>query len=71
MIKILIADDNYEFVKTIFNSITNSKINNLEIVKISSNGEEALNHILMQSIYIVLLDLQMPRMNRIRIIRKN
>jgi len=71
MIKILIADDNYEFVKTIFNSITNSKINNLEIVKISSNGEEALNHILMQSIDIVLLDLQMPRMNRIRIIRKN
>ncbi len=67
MINLLIADDNYEFVKTVFNEATNIK--NINIFNISSNGQEALECILNRDVDIVLLDLQMPILNRDRNIK--
>lgn len=70
MIKLLIADDNFDFVKTIFNKISNNDIYDFKITKISSNGEETFNYILNNDIDVVLLDLEMPKLTRIRNIGK-
>lgn len=68
MINLLIADDNYEFAKSIFNKMINIKY--INVVNISSNGKEALEFILENRIDIVILDLQMPILNGIEILKK-
>jgi response regulator RpfG family c-di-GMP phosphodiesterase len=68
MINLLIADDNYEFVKCVFNKIIDIKY--INVMNISSNGKEALEFMLNKEVDIVVLDLQMPILNGIEILNK-
>lgn len=68
MLNILIADDNYEFAKTLFNRIVEREIANIRIQKISSNGIETLEFIQNNPLDVAILDLQMPQLNGIEIL---
>lgn len=67
--KVLIVEDNYEFALTMFNYI---KENNeyMEMLKIASNGEEALNYLINDIPDIILLDLNMPKLNGLEFLDK-
>ena len=68
MLNILIADDNYEFAKTLFNRIVERDISSIKIQKISSNGIETLEFIQNNQLDVAILDLQMPQLNGIEIL---
>ncbi len=70
MLKILIVDDNLELNQLLFNQIKNYNEDEFIITNISSNGEDAYNYLLTHSPDIVLLDLQMPKLNGIELISK-
>ncbi len=69
MIKTLIADDNWKYSKDIINNII-SKINDIKVEYISTDGEETLDIISKNSFDLILLDLQMPKINGLEIIEK-
>lgn len=68
MLKILIVDDNLELNQLLFNQIKNYNEDEFIITNISSNGEDAYNYLLTHSPDIVLLDLQMPKLNGVELI---
>ncbi len=69
MVKMLIADDNWQCSRSIINSVVN-KIEKVRIEYVSQDGEETLDVISKNPFDIVLLDLQMPKMNGIEIIEQ-
>ena len=69
MVNILIADDNTHFLKYLFNSIIRGN-ENLKIVDITTDGLSTYNSILELKPDIVILDLNMPKMDGIEVITK-
>ena len=69
MVKVLIADDNFHFIKGIINSII-SKISEVKVDYVATNGKEALEMLAQKSFDLVFLDLQMPTLNGIEMLRK-
>ena len=57
-IKILVSDDNQDFAKTLVNYL--SKDEDLEVVGIARDGQDAFNQILETKPDIALLDIIMP-----------
>ena len=57
-IKVLIADDNYEFGNTLKNYLNNDQ--ELEVIGMVSDGEEAYDQIIQTKPDVVLLDVIMP-----------
>lgn len=67
MFTILIADDNINFAKLLVNDIISTR-EDLRIIKIATNGKEALELMNSYQIDIVLLDLKMPIYNGIQVL---
>lgn len=67
-IKILIADDNYDFGMTLKNYLSNDK--DMEIIKIARDGEEAYSDILRLKPDVALLDVIMPQLDGIGVLEK-
>lgn len=67
MIKTLIADDNYKYSKNIINTIVN-KISELRIEYVAEDGEETIEAISKNNFDLILLDLQMPKMNGLEVL---
>ncbi len=70
MLKVLIVDDEYEYLECLFNNLSDKFDDNIKIVKICSDGETALNYILNLEIDVILLDLNIPKINGIEILEK-
>lgn len=73
MLNILILDDNFEFVETLFNEL-NKNENKYKITKICTDSKKSLKYILNDSFDVILLDLNMPNLNGLQIldiIKKN
>lgn len=69
MIKTLIADDNWKYSKNIINNII-SRISDIKVEYISTDGEETLDAVSKNYFDLVLLDLQMPKMNGIEVLEQ-
>lgn len=67
MYNILIVDDNEYFDIQLYNYIK-CNTNNINIVSIATNGEEAINFLSANKIDIILLDLEMPKINGLELI---
>ena len=67
-VTVLIADDNYDFGATLKNYLIND--DELEIVGICRDGEEAYNKILEVKPDVVLLDVIMPHLDGIGVLEK-
>lgn len=70
MQKILIIDNDYKYLEKLFNDISESLNENLRIVKICNDSEKALEYILNKQIDIIVLELDMPKINGIKILEK-
>lgn len=66
MIKLMIAEDDIEIGSTYVKFLTNDK--NIKIVSFTTDGERALKEYLEKKPDILLLDLDMPKMNGLEII---
>ena len=66
-IKILIADENNEFRANLKSNLTH---NNMEIVDETSNGLDVLTKIKRAMPDIVLIDIWLPKMDTVQIIKK-
>ena len=66
-IKILIADENNEFRANLKNNLVH---NNMEIVDETSNGLDVLTKIKRSMPDIVLIDIWLPKMDTVQIIKK-
>ena len=69
MIKVLIVDDNYEYVRNLFNILNENIDNDIKIEKICGDGKIALDYILNSNIDVILLDLNIPNINGIEILK--
>ena len=69
MIKTLIIDDNFHFVQWLVNTISN-EIPDVKVENIASTGEEALKIIESKNIDLILLDLKIPNINGIEVLRR-
>ena len=69
MIKTLIADDNFIYIKKFVNNIIN-KLNNIQIEYICTDGNEVLDIIRKNNFDLIILDLKMPNLNGIEVIKK-
>lgn len=69
MIKLLIADDNTNFVKSLVNNVI-GKNDNIKLVKIATDGEEAINFIKEHKPDIIILDIVMPKISGIEILQE-
>ena len=67
-IKILIADDNYDFGMTLKNYLVNDE--EMEIVGIARDGEEAYSNIIRFKPDVLLLDVIMPHLDGIGVLEK-
>ena len=67
-VTVLIADDNYDYGATLKNYLIND--DELEIVGICRDGEEAYNKILEVKPDVVLLDVIMPHLDGIGVLEK-
>ena len=70
MLKIVIIDDNYAFVESLYNELESKNIKNFNVLRIFSNGKNALDYILNENIDVILLDLNMPNLNGIELIEQ-
>ena len=68
MLKTLIADDNVEYVKKIMNQVIN-KIDDIQVECICTDGKEVIDNISNKYFDLILLDLKMPKLNGIEIIK--
>ncbi len=69
MIKTLILDDNFQYIKTIVNTVI-SKIDEIQTTYICTTVKEALNILENNIINLVLLDLRLPDSTGIEVINK-
>ncbi len=69
MIKTLIIDNNFHFVQWIINTISN-QIPDVKVENIACTGKEALEIIESKNIDLILLDLQITKINGIAVLRK-
>lgn len=67
MYNLLIADDNIDFSKCLINSLM-KQLPNVRLVSISTDGVETLTLLENNSIDLLLLDLDMPKINGIEIL---
>ena len=67
-IKVLIADDNYEFANTLKNFINADS--ELEVVGMAKDGEEAYDQIITSKPDVVLLDVIMPHLDGLGVLEK-
>src|SRR5690242_20225925 len=67
-IKIIIADDHMLFAEGIKNLLSNFP--GIEVIDIATDGKELLDILLFQKPDIILLDINMPRLNGIETIKK-
>lgn len=70
MLNVLIVDDNYNYIESLFNELNLKLSQNLKIIAICNDGEKALYYIMHRKIDIILLDLNIPKINGIEIIEK-
>lgn len=63
MLNILLVDDNYEYLEFMFNELSDQINKKLKIVKIYSDGEKALDYIMNTKIEVILLNLNIPKVN--------
>ena len=70
MQKAIIVDDNYPFVEQLYNYLHQEKPENIEIVRIFSDGKQALDYLSKNSIQILLVDLNLPKLNGIELIEE-
>ncbi len=63
MLKILIIEDDLEFVKNIFNYIKLKNEKDYVITNIITNGEEAYTYLMEHMPDVIILDLQLPKLN--------
>lgn len=66
MKKVLIVDNDAKYLEILFNNLYKE----LEIIKICTDGQEALKYILSENIDILLLELNIPKINGVEILRK-
>lgn len=69
MLKVLIVDDNYKYLESLFNDLNDNFEEKFKIVKICSDGEKALKYIMNMELDIILLDLNIPKINGIEILQ--
>lgn len=69
MIRTLIADDNLQYSKGIINNVV-SRINEIKIDCITTDGKETLDVISKNLFDLILLDLQMPKMTGIEVLEE-
>ena len=67
-IKVLIADDNYDFGNTLKKFLTND--NEIEVVGIAKDGEEAYSQIIRTEPDVALLDVIMPHLDGIGVLEQ-
>ena len=70
MLNVLIVDDNYEYLEKAFNEINDKFDDSIKISKICNDGEKALEFIMKENIDIILLDLNLPKIDGIQILEK-
>lgn len=70
MKKILIVEDEFDYLECLFNDLNDSIPDNVKIAKICTDGESALNYIQNTEVDIVLLDLVIPKINGLEILEK-
>lgn len=70
MLRVLIVDDNYEYLEGIFNNLNDHVNSRIKVVKICNDGEKALNYIINTELDVILLDLNIPKMNGLEILEK-
>ncbi len=68
MLHILIIDDNFEFIETLFNELNSDKSNKFKVVKICTNSKNIIDYILKEFVDVILLDLNMPNINGLQIL---
>lgn len=68
MLKTLIADDNILYVKKLMNEVIN-KIDDIQVECICTDGKEVIDNISNKCFDLILLDLQMPKVNGLEIIK--
>ena len=69
MIKTLIADDNLSYTKNIINNII-SKITDIKLEYVCTNGKETLDAISKKPFDLIFLDLQLPKLNGLEILKE-
>lgn len=69
MINTIIIDDNIEYIKSLINSVI-SDLKEIKITHILTNGLDALDFIKNNSIDLILLDLKIPDIDGIHIIKE-
>lgn len=69
MIKTLIADDNFQYIKKIMNDITN-RISSIKVEFLCTDGKEILNTISREALDLMLLDLKMPELNGLEVLNE-
>jgi CheY-like chemotaxis protein len=62
-IRVLLADDNEDFLKTAVQFIESEKESHITVVKAASDGYEAIGYTTELKPDIVLLDINMPKLN--------
>ena len=67
-IKVLVSDDNQEFAKTLVNYL--SKDEDLEVVGVARDGQEAYDKILQTKPDVALLDIIMPHVDGLGVLEK-
>ena len=68
MINILIIDDNYKFVETLFNELQEDTIQKYNIVKICTDTTNIIDYILKDIVDVILLNLNMPNIDGFQIL---
>ena len=63
MLNVLLVDDNYEYLEFMFNELSDQINKKLKIVKICSDGEKELDYIMNTKIEVILLNLNIPKVN--------
>lgn len=71
MLSILLVDDDLQFARLLFNSINDmNKGRQYFVANICTNGEEAYKYVINNRVDIILLDLNMPKLNGVDFLLK-